>query len=55
MEEKPKFKIIYSAEAKEFLNEQPEKVRDKIIYNITKSKYIIDPKLFKKLEKNTLN
>lgn len=28
----------------------PQKARDKILFNIRKSKYVIDPKLFKKLE-----
>ena len=50
METKAKFKIVYSKEADDFLNQLPQKVRDKIIYNIAKSKYVIDPELFKKLE-----
>lgn len=50
MEEKAKFKIIYSQEAEEFLNNLPTKIRDKIIYNIAKAKFVIDPELFKKLD-----
>lgn len=44
-----KFKIVYSKEADDFLNQLPNKVKEKIIYNIAKSKFIIDPELFKKL------
>lgn len=50
MEEKAKFKIIYSQEAEEFLNSLPTKIKDKIIYNIAKAKFVIDPDLFKKLD-----
>lgn len=45
-----KFKVIYSADAWDFLHSLPEKVQDKIAYNISKSRYLIDNKLFKKLE-----
>ena len=47
---KPKFKVLYSEEADEFLSSQIDKVRAKILYNITKASYSNDPKLFKKLE-----
>lgn len=50
MEEQPKFKIVYSEEVVNFLNTLPDKAKAKIMYNINKSKYIIDKKLFKKLE-----
>ena len=50
MEAKAKFKIVYSEEADNFLNQLPPKVKDKIIYNIAKSKFVIDPELFKKLD-----
>lgn len=50
MEAKERFKVIYSPEAKEFLKRIEPKTREKIIYNIKKSSYIIDPKLFKKLD-----
>lgn len=45
-----RFKIVYSKEADDFLNKLTPKVRDKIIYNIAKSKFVIDPELFKKLD-----
>ncbi|MBO4666038.1 MAG: type II toxin-antitoxin system RelE/ParE family toxin [Paludibacteraceae bacterium] len=47
---KPKFSVLYSEEADEFLSSQIDKVRAKILYNITKASYSNDPKLFKKLE-----
>ena len=50
MEEKAKFKIIYSKDADDFLNDLPTKIKDKIIYNIAKAKFVIDPELFKKLD-----
>lgn len=49
MEIKAKFKVAYLDEADEFLDSLPTKVRDKILYNINKSKYVIDPEIFKKL------
>lgn len=49
-EQKPKFEVLYSEEADAFLDMQTEKVRAKILYNITKASYTNDPKLFKKLE-----
>lgn len=33
-----------------FLRSLPQKVREKIEYNLTKSQYVIDKELFKKLE-----
>jgi hypothetical protein len=36
--QKPKFKVEFLHEASEFLDSLDEKVRDKIIYNITKIK-----------------
>lgn len=50
MFEQPKFKIIYSEEVIDFLNSLNEKVKEKIIFNINKSKYVIDNDLFKKLK-----
>ena len=44
-----KFDVIFLEDAIEFLNELEEKAREKIIYNIDKSCYFNDPKLFKKL------
>ena len=49
-EQQPKFEVLYSEEADAFLCKQSEKVRAKILYNITKASYTNDPKLFKKLE-----
>lgn len=50
MEAKAKFKIIYSEETIRFLNSIDEKARAKIMYNVNKSKYVIDKELFKKLD-----
>ncbi len=45
-----RFKVIYTSEVDEFLDSLPQKAKDKILSNIRKSKYVIDPKLFKKLD-----
>ena len=45
------FDILLSDEVEEFLDKVDEKARDKIIYNIDKAKYSLDPKIFKKLTK----
>lgn len=50
MFERPKFKIIYSNEVIEFLNSLENKVKEKIMFNINKSKYVVDTELFKKLK-----
>lgn len=50
METKARFCVILSSEAEVFLNELDSKIKDKIIYNIRKSTYIIDPEIFKKLD-----
>ncbi|SDM66462.1 Phage-related protein [Daejeonella rubra] len=47
--QKPKFSVEFLEEAAEFLELLDEKVRVKIIYNITKSRYSNDKELFKKL------
>lgn len=47
---KAKFKVIYSKDADDFLIQLPQKIKEKIIYNIAKSKFVIDPELFKKLD-----
>ncbi|MEL6864489.1 MAG: type II toxin-antitoxin system RelE/ParE family toxin [Bacteroidota bacterium] len=44
-----KYEVIFLEEAIEFLTIIDEKAREKIIYNIDKSTYYNDPKLFKKL------
>ena len=36
--------------AEEFIEKLNEKARRKVIYNIDKSRYVIDPNLFKKLD-----
>lgn len=45
-----KFKVIFLTEAREFLLGLDEKSRDKIIFNIDKSKIKNDNELFKKLK-----
>lgn len=45
-----RFRVIYTNDADEFLDGLPQKAKDKILSNIRKSKYVLDPKLFKKLE-----
>ena len=45
------FDILLSDEVEAFLDKVDEKARDKIIYNIDKAKYSLDPKIFKKLTK----
>lgn len=52
MELKAKFDIIYMEAAISYLESLPEKVQDKIAYNISKSRYFTDKELFKKLNDN---
>jgi len=47
---KAKFEVIFLEEAIEFVAKLDAKSRKKIYYNIDKSKFINDPKLFEKLE-----
>jgi phage-related protein len=47
--QRPRFKVEFLEEAAEFLDELDEKVRDKLIYNITKARFSNDKVLFKKL------
>lgn len=47
---KQKFDVILLEEVWEFLDKLNEKVKDKIIHNVDKSKHINDPKIFKKLD-----
>jgi len=49
---KKRFEIRFMREARDFLYEQDEKTSKKILYNIDKTSYSNDPKLFKKLTKN---
>lgn len=44
-----KFNVEFLEEAAEFLDSLDEKVRDKIIYNVTKARFSNDKELFKKL------
>lgn len=50
MEVKSRFNVILSNEAQEFLDGLPSKVREKIVSNIRKSTFVLDPELFKKLD-----
>ena len=50
MEQKPRFKIVYTEEAIDFLRHLPQKEKAKVVYNIGKSMYVLDNSLFKKLE-----
>jgi len=54
MEVKPKFSIIYSEDVLVFLNSLADKAKAKILYNINRSKYILDKKIFKKLENSEI-
>lgn len=49
VEQKPKFDIVYLDEAWEFLESLPEKVQDKVVYNINKARFLTDKTLFEKL------
>ncbi|MFA5555155.1 MAG: type II toxin-antitoxin system RelE/ParE family toxin [Phycisphaerae bacterium] len=48
----PNFDIELLPEAVEFLEKLDDKTRVKIYYNLKKSQYVIDNKLFKKLNEN---
>jgi phage-related protein len=45
-----RFEVIFLTEALSFISSLDDKTRDKIIYNVDKSKVLNDPKLFKKLD-----
>lgn len=47
-----KFAVIFLEWAKDFLDSLEEKTRQKVVYNIWKSREINDPELFKKLNEN---
>ncbi|MFA5619812.1 MAG: type II toxin-antitoxin system RelE/ParE family toxin [Weeksellaceae bacterium] len=49
-----KFRVDFLEEAKEFLEKLDEKTRQKIIYNIWKSRSVNDKELFKKLQDEIL-
>ncbi len=46
---KAKFDVTYMESALSFIESLPEKAKDKIAYNISKSRYFMDKELFKKL------
>lgn len=50
MEATKKFEVIYSEEVIEFLNNLPAKAKAKVMFNVTRASYSLDPKFFKKLE-----
>ncbi len=54
MKEQPKFRVVYTEEAIEFLESLDSKARGKIAYNIGKCMYYIDKDLFKKLENSDI-
>lgn len=54
MDVKPKFNIVYSADVIDFLNSLTDKAKAKILYNINRSKYVVDKKIFKKLENSEI-
>lgn len=45
----PKFEVVFLEQAIDFIENLDLKTRNKIYYNIDKSRLINDPKLFKKL------
>jgi len=45
-----KFRVEFLEESKDFLDKLDEKARDKILYNIWKSRSINDKELFKKVQ-----
>ncbi|WP_430810942.1 MULTISPECIES: type II toxin-antitoxin system RelE/ParE family toxin [unclassified Carboxylicivirga] len=47
---KQKFEVIFLDEAIDFVNSLDSKSRNKIFYNIDKTRYLNDPKLSEKLE-----
>ncbi|VDR36136.1 Phage-related protein [Alistipes sp. cv1] len=49
MNRKPRFEVKYYREAEEFLQRIEEKTRKKILENVDKARYTLDPKLLKKL------
>lgn len=49
MKAEARFKVVYSPDAMDFLRRIDTKTREKIVYNIDKAIYVLDPELFKKL------
>jgi phage-related protein len=50
--QEPKFEVVFLEEAVAFLESLDEKAREKILYNITKARFIHDKELLKKLTDN---
>lgn len=46
----PKFKVVFTEEAADFLDSLSDKARNKVYFNIDKATFINDPEIFKKLE-----
>lgn len=46
----PKFKVVFTEDAADFLDSLTEKARNKVYFNIDKATFINDPEVFKKLE-----
>ena len=47
---KVKFEVLLLGQVWDLLDNLNEKIKDKILYNIDKSRFVNDPKLFKKLD-----
>lgn len=45
-----RFNVVYLSDADEFLGTMPQKAREKMLFNIRKAQYTIDPQVFKKLD-----
>ncbi len=50
MEAIRKFEVLYSEEVLNFLNSIPDKAKAKVMFNVTRASYSLDPKYFKKLD-----
>ncbi|MDR1004393.1 MAG: type II toxin-antitoxin system RelE/ParE family toxin [Prevotellaceae bacterium] len=49
MNKAKRFDVVYSPPAADFLERIDAKARDKIVYNIDRASYALEPELFKKL------
>jgi len=49
---KQKFEVVLLKEVWDFLDTLPEKAKEKIFYNIDKSKYVNNSEIFKKLDED---
>ena len=50
MEVPKRFDVVYLQEASDFLDSLPSSAKEKIVYNVRRSTYVIDPELFKKID-----